>query len=180
MPLCSRELPTSPAGSILAAYMDTVTLSPLGRLHTPFTRLAGMPIQSVGARGVAGWIELDPAYADGLRDLEGFEYLILIYHLHLAQAASLTVTPFLDDRPRGVFATRSPSRPNTLGLSIVRLVGITGLRVDVEDVDMLDGSPLLDIKPYVPAFDVRNTERIGWYAGKVSQVYQARSDDRFA
>jgi tRNA-Thr(GGU) m(6)t(6)A37 methyltransferase TsaA len=159
--------------------MDAITVVPLGIIHTPFTILTGMPIQSVAARGVAGWIELDPVYADGLRDLDGFEYLILIYQLHQAGAGRLTVTPFLDDQPHGVFATRSPRRPNALGLSVVRLVAIQGTRLDIEDVDMLDGTPLLDIKPYVPIFDVRATERIGWFAGKVAQVYQARSDDRF-
>ena len=160
--------------------MDRIELAPLGRIHTPFTSQAGMPIQSVGAAGAAGWIELEPAYAEGLRDLEGFEYLFLLYHLHQAGPGKLTVTPYLDTTPHGVFATRSPRRPNALGLSVVRLVGVHGLRVDIEDVDMLDGTPLLDIKPYVPAFDVRQTERIGWFAGKVERVYQAKADDRFA
>ena len=160
--------------------METIALTPLGRLHTPYTEPAGMPIQAVGAAGVPGWIELDPDYAAGLSDLAGFEYLILIYHLHRVGSARLAVTPFLDTQPRGIFATRSPQRPNALGLSIVRLVSVAGTRVDIEDVDMLDGTPLLDIKPYVPAFDVRTTDRIGWFAGKVDQVYQARADNRFA
>ena len=159
--------------------METITLSRLGLIHTPFTTLAGMPIQSVGAKGIAGWIELDPRYADGLRDLDGFEYIHLIYHLHQMSEAKLIVMPFLDNTPRGVFATRSPKRPNALGLSVVRLVGVNGTRVDIEDVDMMDGTPLLDIKPYVPAFDVRTTKRIGWFAGKINHIDQIRSDDRF-
>ena len=160
--------------------MDTITFAPLGLIHTPFVSIQGMPIQSVGATGVSGWIEMDPAYESGLRDLDGFEYLILIYHLHRVGTGSLTVTPFLDNQPRGVFATRSPKRPNALGLSIVKLIGVDGLRLDIEDVDMLDGTPLLDIKPYVPAFDGRATERIGWFAGKAEQAQQARADGRFA
>jgi len=159
--------------------MDPILLTPLGLLHTPYLDPVGMPIQAVGAVGVPGWIELAPEYAAGLHDLAAFEFLILLYRLHRQARVSLTVTPFLDDQPHGVFATRAPQRPNALGLSIVRLVCIDGLRIDIEDVDMLDGTPLLDIKPYVPAFDVRVTERIGWYAGKINQVYQARADERF-
>src|SRR5262245_2855614 len=111
-----------------------------------------MPIQSVVAREVPGRIELDAEYEPGLADLDGFSHLILPYHLHLIEAPRLAVTPFLDDVPRGIFATRSPARPNPLGLSTVRLAGIRGTTIDVLDVDMVDGTPLLDIKPYVPAF----------------------------
>lgn len=159
--------------------MEPISLLPLGIIHTPFQDPVGMPIQSVGAAGVPGWIELEPAYEAGLQDVAEFEYLILIYHLHRQPRASLTVTPFLDSQPHGVFATRSPQRPNALGLSVVRLVGVVGLRLDIEDVDMLDGTPLLDLKPYVPAFDVRTTDRIGWFAARVEGVYRARADGRF-
>jgi tRNA-Thr(GGU) m(6)t(6)A37 methyltransferase TsaA len=159
--------------------MGSITLLPLGTIHTPFLETVGMPIQAVGAAGVPGWIELGASYQAGLQDVDGFEYLILIYHLHRQARASLTVTPFLDRQPRGVFATRAPQRPNALGLSIVRLVRVDGRRLDIEDVDMLDGTPLLDIKPYVPAFDVRATERIGWYAGQVDRAHHARADNRF-
>jgi tRNA-Thr(GGU) m(6)t(6)A37 methyltransferase TsaA len=139
-----------------------------------------MPIQAVGATGIAGSVELDPAYVPGLQDLDGFSHLILIYHLHRVTSGPLTVVPFLDDQPRGVFATRSPRRPNSMGLSIVRLIAVNGARLDIEDVDVVDGTPLLDIKPYVPAFDVREAPRIGWFEGKVAQVGQTRADDRFA
>ncbi|MCC6192219.1 MAG: tRNA (N6-threonylcarbamoyladenosine(37)-N6)-methyltransferase TrmO [Anaerolineales bacterium] len=159
--------------------MEPIFLRPLGAIHTPYREIAGMPIQSVGAVGVAGWIELAPEFQAGLQDVAGLEYLILIYHLHRQTSARLSVIPFLDNQPRGVFATRSPQRPNALGLSIVRLVAVDGLRLDVEDVDMLDGTPLLDIKPYVPAFDVRHTERVGWFAGNAHRAVQARADERF-
>ncbi len=164
---------------MMVRTMEPITLTPIGRLHTPYSEPVGMPIQSVGAAGAPGWIALEPEYAAGLQDLAGFEFLILLYHLHRMTRVSLTVTPYLDDQPHGVFATRAPQRPNALGLSVVRLVRVDGLRVDIADVDMLDGTPLLDIKPYVPTYDVRVTDQIGWYTGKVSGVYQARADQRF-
>jgi tRNA-Thr(GGU) m(6)t(6)A37 methyltransferase TsaA len=138
-----------------------------------------MPIQSAAAKGVAGWIELEPAFQAGLQDINGFSHLLLVYHLHLAEAASLTVTPFLDDQPHGIFATRSPKRPNPIGLSIVRLIRAEGWTLHIEEVDVVDGTPLLDIKPYVPAFDVRETEQIGWFANYIHRLPHARADDRF-
>ena len=123
-----------------------------------------MPIQAVAAEGVEGSIELAPEYGDGLRDIEGFSHIILVYHFHLGRrSTSLTVTPFLDDEPHGLFATWSPKRPNPIGLSTVRLVRVEGLTLHVEEVDVVDGTPLLDIKPYVPAFDVREAPASdGW------------------
>ena len=131
------------------------------------------------AVGVPGRIELDPEFTEGLADLDGFSHLILVYHLHLVTAARLTVTPFLDDRPHGIFATRSPARPNPIGLSTVRLVAINGSTIEVEDVDMVDGTPLLDIKPYVPAFDERHDVRVGWFTDRLGGLPEARADDRF-
>ena len=140
--------------------MNAISYTPIGVIRSPFKEPAGMPIQSVAAKGVAGIIELDPTYQDGLQDLEGFSYLLLLYHFHLVRRSpSLVVTPFLDDQPHGVFATRSPQRPNPIGLSVVRLVRVEGTQVHIEDVDVVDGTPLLDIKPYVPAFDVRAATR---------------------
>ena len=115
----------------------------------------------------------------GARRPGWLRHLILLYHLHEIRAARLTVTPFLDDRTHGIFATRSPARPNAIGLSTVRLVAVRGATLEIEDVDMLDGSPLLDIKPYVPAFDDRADARIGWFAGCVERVDIVRSDERF-
>ena len=138
-----------------------------------------MPIQAVAAVGVRGRIELDPALADGLEGIDGFSHLILLYHLHQVSGPRLTVTPFLDEQPHGVFATRSPARPNPIGISTVRLVSVTGTTIEIEDVDMVDGTPLLDLKPYVPAFDDRADARIGWFEGRVEHVSDVRADERF-
>jgi tRNA-Thr(GGU) m(6)t(6)A37 methyltransferase TsaA len=159
--------------------LEPVTFQPIGVIRTPFAETGGMPIQAVGAAGVAGSIELDPALAEGLADLEGFSHITLLYHLHGMTGARLTVTPFLDDRPHGLFATRSPARPNPIGLSTVRLIGIEGTTLRIEDVDMLDGTPLLDIKPYVPQLDDRPDARIGWYLGRVERVGEVTADRRF-
>jgi tRNA-Thr(GGU) m(6)t(6)A37 methyltransferase TsaA len=152
---------------------------PIGVVRSPFRHTAGMPIQSVAASGVGGTIDLDPAYADGLRDLEGFSHLILLTHLHLVQHYALNVVPFLDDRPHGIFATRSPKRPNPIGFSIVRLIRIEQSTLYVEDVDVVDGTPLLDLKPYVPTFDVRETDQIGWFAQRLDRLPVTRADERF-
>ena len=159
--------------------MEPICYTPIGVIHSPFTDIAGMPIQSAAARGVPGRIELLPDYTDGTQDLDGFSHLWLLYHLHRVTGVELTPTPFLDDRPHGVFATRSPKRPNPIGLSVVRLVRAERSTLQIEDVDVIDGTPLLDIKPYVPDFDVREAERIGWFAGKTQRVSTVRSDDRF-
>jgi tRNA-Thr(GGU) m(6)t(6)A37 methyltransferase TsaA len=158
---------------------EPVTFRPIGIIRTPFVDTEGMPIQATAAVGVAGRIEIDAAFAEGLADLDGFSHLILVYHLHRMTAARLTVTPFLDDRPHGIFATRSPARPNPIGLSTVRLVAIAGSTLEIEDVDMVDGTPLLDIKPYVPAFDERHDVRVGWFTERLGGLPAARADDRF-
>jgi tRNA-Thr(GGU) m(6)t(6)A37 methyltransferase TsaA len=158
---------------------DEVTFRPIGVIHTPFERPEGMPVQPMAALGVRGTIELDPAYAEGLADLEGFSHLTLLYHFHRVGEPRLTVVPFLDDRAHGVFATRSPARPNPIGLSTVRLVGISGSTLEIEDVDILDGTPLLDMKPYIAPLDDRPGARIGWYEGRLTDIANARADDRF-
>jgi len=139
-----------------------------------------MPIQSSGATGVRGTVKIMPEYVDGLKDLEGFSHVILIYHFHLSKEYSLTVTPFLDDQPHGVFATRAPKRPNSIGLSVVKLNKIKGEFLDIENVDIIDGTPLLDIKPYVPEFDVQKDVKTGWLAKAEKQVKGKKSDKRFA
>jgi len=158
--------------------MQAITYTPIGVIRSPFTALAGMPIQTVAAAGVAATVELDPSYAAGLTDIDAFSYLLLIAHLHLMQGYALEVTPFMDTRPHGVFATRSPRRPNPIGLSIVRLVRVEGATLHIEEVDLVDGTPVLDIKPYVPQLDDRKAERIGWFAENVHKVYDLRADDR--
>jgi tRNA-Thr(GGU) m(6)t(6)A37 methyltransferase TsaA len=160
--------------------MTPIIYTPLGVIHSPFTDTAGMPLQAVAARGVAGTIELDPRYEAGLTDLAAFSHLILLYHFHRVRATgALLVTPFLDTQRHGVFATRSPQRPNTIGLSIVRLVAIAGCTLSIEDIDVVDGTPLLDIKPFVPAFDVRTTDQVGWFAPHLGRLDDVRADSRF-
>lgn len=159
--------------------MTAICFTPIGRIHSPFTQTAGMPIQSIAAKGIPGFIELFPDYQPGLQDITGFSHLILLYHLHLIQEGSLVVTPFLDNETHGIFATRSPKRPNPIGLSIVRLLHVEGNILYIEDVDTVDGTPLLDIKPYVPAFDVRQTDQIGWFADNIHKLGQITADDRF-
>lgn len=156
---------------------------PIGTIHSPFTEPAGMPIQPAGADDAAGTVVLEAAYAEGLRDLEGFSHVILIYHFHRSQGHELLVTPYLDDRVHGVFATRAPRRPNPIGLSVVRLTGREGAVLHVEGLDVLDGTPLLDVKPWVPDFVARGEVRTGWVAEARRAGRQARthrSDDRFA
>ncbi|GAB6135045.1 hypothetical protein JCM16307_05930 [Thermococcus prieurii] len=120
-----------------------------------------------------------PEYADGLKDIEGFSHIILIYHFHLARPGRLTVRPYMDNEEHGVFATRAPGRPNPIGLSVVRLLEVRRRRLTVENIDVLDGTPLLDIKPYVPEFDVHRVERIGWLEKNVHKLPEARDDGRF-
>jgi len=159
--------------------MEAINYRPIGVIRSPFKEPKGMPIQPTGARGVAGTVRVYPDYAEGLRDLDGFSHIFLIYHFHLSRRYSLMVEPFLDDTLRGLFATRAPNRPNGIGISVVRLVEVEGCTLYIEDVDIVDSTPLLDIKPYIPEFDVREVERIGWFANKVEKVAETEADERF-
>ena len=154
-----------------------VEIRPIGRIRTPFSQSQGTPIQSSAAGGALGTIELDPEFAAGLKDIEALERLWLIYYFDRAAAAQLVVKPYLDPVEHGIFATRSPARPNRIGISAVRLLGVEGCRLHVADVDMLDGTPLLDIKPYVPAFDHFQVSRVGWYEQR--SPVGVTADDRF-
>jgi tRNA-Thr(GGU) m(6)t(6)A37 methyltransferase TsaA len=160
--------------------MKSVEFHPIGIIRTPFKEVSGMPIQAAAARGVKGRVEVSPAHQTGLKDLSGFSHIILLYHFHRIRESKLTVTPFLDSKPRGVFATRAPCRPNPIGLSVVKLTGIKGNVLTVENVDMLDGTPLLDIKPYVPEFDHPRAKRIGWLSKAKRRGGTKLSDMRFA
>ena len=159
--------------------LPAFTFVPIGIIHTPFTDPAGMPIQPAGAKGVKGTITIDEKYRDGLRDLSGFSRIILIYALHRSKGYTLEVVPFLDTKTHGVFATRAPRRPNAIGLSVVRLVTIAGSSLVVQDVDVLDGTPLLDIKPYVPAFDSFPDAKAGWFDTCCGSAETTLSDDRY-
>jgi tRNA-Thr(GGU) m(6)t(6)A37 methyltransferase TsaA len=140
-------------------------MKPIGVIRTPFTDLKGMPIQPAFSQAV-GQVEVLPEYADGLQDLEAFSYLILIYALHRSDGFTLKVKPFLDDATHGIFATRHPRRPNPIGLSTVHLLSRRGNVLEVEGIDVLDGTPLLDIKPYVPDFDLKTDAQAGWYESR--------------
>ncbi len=139
-----------------------IVLQPIGVIHSPFTKPDGTPIQAARSHA-AGVVEVYPDFAEGLQDIDGFSHIHLLYAFHQSSGFSLSVKPFLDDREHGVFTTRHPRRPNHIGMSIVRLISRQGNTLTVEDVDMLDGTPLLDIKPYMPEFDVRDHVRTGWY-----------------
>jgi len=160
--------------------MEEIKYKPIGIIRSPFGDVHGMPIQPTGARGITGTVEIKPEVADGLKDVEGFSHIILIYHFHRSEGYSLEVKPFMDDHLRGVFATRAPRRPNPIGMSIVRLVKVEGCTLYIEDVDIVDGTPLLDIKPYVPQFDAREVEKTGWLFGRADKVHEAKSDERFS
>jgi tRNA-Thr(GGU) m(6)t(6)A37 methyltransferase TsaA len=153
---------------------------PIGVLHSPHKDIANMPIQPSGADGITGTITLEEQYVEGLKDLAGFSHIYVLYHFHQARAAQLTVTPFMDKESHGIFATRAPRRPNAIGLSVLRLTGIIDRQLQVENVDILDGTPILDIKPYIPDFDHVTTEQTGWLDQSENDVKKHRSDNRFA
>jgi tRNA-Thr(GGU) m(6)t(6)A37 methyltransferase TsaA len=159
--------------------IDEITYKPIGVIHSPFKDPRGTPIQPAGSEGVNGKVEVFPEYADGLKDIEGFSHIILIYHFHLSKGTLLIAKPYMDNEARGVFAMRGPSRPNPIGISIVRLVGIEGNILHIQDVDIVDGTPLLDIKPYVPEFDTRQAKRIGWLGKNVHKLRTAKDNGRF-
>ena len=147
-----------------------IAYSPIGYFNTPHADVQGMPIQPVGAQGVRGSVSVLPEYVEGLADLDGFSHVIVLYHLHEIRGHQLTVTPFLDTREHGIF----------IGLSVLQLNGVEGGVVFLENVDVLDGTPVLDIKPYVPTFDIWPATRIGWFEGRSSNAEHHRSDARFA
>jgi len=138
-------------------------MKPIGVIHSPFTDKRQTPIQASRSQAM-GQVEVYPEFAEGLQDVEGFSHLILLYVFHRSSEYTLRVKPFLDDEWRGLFATRYPSRPNPLGLSVVHLLERHDNILEIEGVDVLDGTPLLDIKPYMPEFDVRTSVHTGWYA----------------
>lgn len=161
------------------ARLDPIVYRPIGLLRSPFLDVNGMPIQPTGAKGVRGHIEVRSDLVPGLQDLEGFSHVIVIYHLHEISSAALVVRPYLDQGEHGIFATRSPKRPNPIGLSVLEVVGVEGSRVLLSNVDILDGTPVLDIKPYVPRFDVWPADRVGWLESAAEDADHVRSDRRF-
>lgn len=159
--------------------MNEIKLKPIGTIYTPFKEPVGVPIQSIAGKGIEGRIEVYPEYEEGLADTEGFSHLILLFHLHKSWKKDLKVIPFMDEEYRGVFSTRSPNRPNPIGLSIVELVKREGNILYIRDLDIIDGTPLLDIKPYIPQSDIRETDKIGWLKSRISKRNDIKDDDSF-
>lgn len=158
---------------------ERICYKPIGVIRTPFENPEGMPIQPAGGEDITGTVEIFPEFARGLRDIEGFTRIVLIYHFHQSNDCSLEVIPFLDTRPHGIFATRAPSRPNPIGFSIVELLEREGSRLLVSGIDILDGTPLLDIKPYIPGCDAFTGGKAGWFPADPGHFNRTRSDDRF-
>jgi len=157
-----------------------ITFEAIGLIFSPFKDLEAMPIQPTSEASAPGRVEIFPDYVKGLKDVDGFSHLILLYYMHAIRKQALIVTPFLDSSPRGIFATRAPTRPNPIGLSIVKLIRVDGGVLHVDDLDVLDGTPLLDLKPYVPEFDHRPEARIGWLEKAKGEIKLKTADDRFA
>lgn len=166
---------------VLDAYpvIKMIEFKPIGVIHSPFKSLKGMPIQPAGAIGVKGTVEVFEEYHEGLKDLDGFSHIILLYHLHRSNKFKLSIVPFMDLELRGLFATRAPNRPNPIGLSVIQLDKIEDGTLHIQNVDILDGTPLLDIKPYIPEFDANMTVRTGWLEKVRKSVSTRRSDNRF-
>jgi len=166
-------------GSYGGIHLEKIVYEPIGYVRSPYKGMGEGPIQPRGGKGVRGTLEIFPGFVDGLKDLDGFSRIQVLFHMHLSEGFSLSVIPFLDTVKRGLFSTRSPRRPNPIGLSVVKLLRIDGNILHIEDIDMLDGTPVLDIKPYVPDFDRYENERIGWLTDRSHEVGRARDDGRF-
>lgn len=156
-----------------------IEYTPIGIIHSPFIQLERMPIQPAGGAGVKGTVEVFEDFRTGLADLDGFSHIVLLYHLHQSRGFTHLVVPFMDSEQRGLFSTRAPRRPNPIGLSVVRLDRIEGAVLHIQDIDILDGTPLLDIKPYVPEFETSGEIRTGWLERARRTVSHRRSDERF-
>ncbi len=156
-----------------------ILFKPIGLIKTPFKTREGMPIQPTGAKGIKGEVEIYPEFADGLKDLDGFSHIILIYHFHLSDGFKLQVKPFMDDKIHGVFSTRAPKRPNSIGFSVVKLNKMLDNILYIENIDVIDGTPLLDIKPFIPEVDGPKAEKLGWLEGKSDKMGHKQSDKRF-
>ena len=162
--------------------MKNIQFNPIGIIHSPFKEPRGTPIQPGGGKRFEGTVEVFSEFKKGLKDLEGFSHILLLYHLHLSEGkkTALQVQPFMDDEYRGLFATRAPNRPNQIGLSVVRLTKIEDNILFVKDLDIIEGTPLLDIKPYVAEFDRREDIRIGWLENNVDKLPRSKDDGRFS
>lgn len=158
---------------------NQICFNPIGIVHSTFNSPVGTPIQPAASNGDEAIIEIFPEYTEGLNDLDGFSHIYILFHLHQITKYPLTVVPFLDTVPRGVFATRSPGRPNPIGISVVKLLKIEGSKLYIQNHDILDGSPVIDIKPYITPFDTHQPTRMGWYENRVHQMDSQKDDGRF-
>ena len=158
--------------------MKAISYQPIGTIHSPFKENVGVPRQAVGASDIKGTIEVFTEFADGLKDLEGFSHIVVIFHLHMVKNPSLKAHPPWDGKEHGVFATRSPYRPNPIGVSVVRLESVDKNILHISGIDMTDGSPVLDIKPYIPDLNPTENIRIGWLTDKVEGMNKSKSKDR--
>ena len=159
--------------------MNEIKFNPIGIIHSPFFEPEGTPIQVPESNKARGVVEVFPEFAEGLKDIDGFSHIILIYHFHLTKKVALNVIPFLDKQSHGIFATRAPVRPNQIGLSVVKLEKVNDNILFIGNLDIVDGTPLLDIKPYVPQFDYIDTTKIGWLENTVQKHPTTKDDGRF-
>ena len=158
--------------------MKAVSYQPIGIIHSPFKENVGVPRQAVGASDINGTIEIFDEFSAGLKDLDGFSHIVVIFHLHMVKRPSLKAYPPWDGREHGVFATRSPYRPNPIGVSVVSLESVDKNILHISGIDMADGSPVLDIKPYVPDLNPTKNVRIGWLTDNVEGMNKSKSGDR--
>lgn len=159
--------------------MKEIVYKPIGIIHSPFKEPTGTPIQPTAGKNIEGTVEVFQEYADGLEDLDGFSHIILLYHFHLCGEAKLKVKPFMDDKEHGIFAIRGPARPNPIGISVTRLLKVEGNILHIRDIDILEGTPLLDIKPFVPEFDVKQEVKTGWLGKNIHKLQTLKDDGRF-
>ena len=157
-----------------------ITYRAIGIIHSPFKEPEGTPIQPGAAKGIEGMVEVFTQYEKGLKDIEGFSHIILIYHFHLSKAYSLEVKPYMDNKLHGLFATRAPTRPNPIGLSVVRLTKVERNNLYIKDVDIVDGTPLLDIKPFLSEFGKKDKIRKSWLKDNINKLDKSRDGGRFS
>ena len=156
-----------------------IIYKPIGIIHSPFKEPKGTPIQPSAAKDIEGTVKIFKEYEKGLKDIEGFSHIILIYDFHLSRSYLLEVIPFMDNKPHGVFTTRAPSRPNPIGLSVVRLTEVINNILYIKDVDIVDNTPLIDIKPYVLEFNSSDKIKIGWLEKNIAKLPKSKDDGRF-
>lgn len=156
-----------------------IIYKPIGTILSPFKTIEGVPIQPAGAEGIIGEVKVNKKYSEGLKSLEGFSHIILIYHFHLTGRYKLKVIPFMDVEEHGIFATRAPKRPNPIGISVVRIISVAENIITVENIDVVNGTPLLDIKPYISRFNNVKNEKNGWFSKNGIDVKKIRADSRF-